>query len=85
MRGRLSQIEADIPNQLSFPHTQTILFIVEFMLFGRWRTFFLHIFQLLPRARLHVTECMIALLHIESTTLVFSPPFPHINLCWVPF
>lgn len=72
-------------------HAQIIFFIVKFVLFGRWCTFFPSFF--LPAV--YAYHCLmyndmwqsavIALLHIERTILVFQcctllHPFPHINL-----
>lgn len=95
MQRRLSQIQSDIFNQQSFPHTNNSVYIVKFMLFGRLWTSLAHFF--VGVISLHCLmyndmwqSAVIALLHIEHTILVFQRrtllhPFPHINLSRVLF
>jgi len=93
MQERLTQIQTDSLNRLSFRRINNSFFIVKFMPLGRCCTFFsLYIYFL---AAVYAGHCLmyndmsetavIALLHIECTILVFQSrtllhPFPHINL-----
>lgn len=94
MQERMSQIQSDSLNKLSFPHTNNSVFIVKFMLLGTSYIFFSSYFFASSVCMVFLMyndnwqSTRIALLHIEHTILVFQRrtllnPFPHINLSWI--
>lgn len=96
MQKRLSEIQTDSLNQRSFPHTNNSVFIVKFMLFGRWCRLHFFITFFCQQYMCSIALCtmtwrsVVIALHIERTILVFQRrtllhPFPHINLCRVFF
>lgn len=90
--GKLSQIQTDSLNQLSFPHTR-FFFLLYFCRFADGVHFFFPPYFLLnsvcialPYAEWHMTkcsDCFGACLVFQRCTLFLL--FTHINLCWVFF
>lgn len=86
---RLSQIQTDILNQLSFPHTNSSVLLLNSCCLADGIHFFSpHFFPC--HSLIYNDTWQSCYAAFESTILVFQccailHPFPHINLSWAPF